>query len=96
MANQEDKVMLHQCFDLGMGWNLQNSSFGLPDQVMESMKTIPFSCDTSIEDSLIWAYSKDGSFSFSSAYLVARGLNPLNLDTISLAWIWKTTTPPRV
>ena len=60
------------------------------------MKATPFSCDTSIEDSLIWAYSKDGSFSFSSAYLVARGLNPLNLDTSSLAWIWKTTTPPHV
>ena len=60
------------------------------------MKATPFSCDTNTEDSLIWAYSKDGSFFLSLAYLVARGLNPLNLDTVSLAWIWKTTTPPRV
>lgn len=96
LTRDEDKVMLHQCFDIGTGWNLQNSSFVLPDQVLESMKATPFSCDTNSKDSLIWAYSKDGSFSLSSAYLLAKGLNPLNLDTVSLSWVWKTTTPPWV
>ena len=31
LARDEDKVMLHQCFDIGTGWNLQNSSFVLPN-----------------------------------------------------------------
>ena len=68
----------------------------LPNQVLESMKATPFSCDTNSKDSLIWTYSKDGPFSLSSAYLVARGSNPLNLDTVSLSWVWKTSTPHRV
>ena len=38
----------------------------LPNQVLESMKATPFSCDTNSKDSLIWAYSKDGSLSFIS------------------------------
>ena len=88
--------MLHQCFDNGTGWNLQNSSFVLLDQILESLKATPFSCDTNVEDSLIWAYSKNGSFSLSSAYLLARGLNPLNLDTIAMSWVWKIAAPPRV
>ena len=81
LSRDEDKVMLHQCFDIGTGWNLQNNFFVLSDQILESMKATPFSCDTNAEDSLMWAYSKNGSFSLSSAYLLARGLNPLNLDT---------------
>lgn len=96
LTRYEDKVMLHQCFDIGTGWNLQNSSIVLPNQVLESMKGTPFSCDTNSEDSLIWAYSKDGSFSLSSAYLLAQGLNSLNLDIVSLSWVWKTTTLPQV
>lgn len=96
LTRYEDKVMLHQCFDIGTGWNLQNSSFVLPNQVLESTKGTPFSCDTNSEDSLIWAYSKNGSFSLSSAYLLAQGLNSLNLDIVSLSWVWKTTTLPQV
>lgn len=53
LARDKDKVMLHQWFDIGMGWNLQNNSFVLPNQVLESVKATPFSCDTNSEDSLI-------------------------------------------
>ncbi|XP_075669750.1 uncharacterized protein LOC142639464 [Castanea sativa] len=73
-----------------------NSSFVLPDRIPESIKATPFSCDTNAEDSLTWAYSKNGSFSLSPAYLLARGLNPLNLNTVSMSWVWKTTAPPRI
>ena len=98
LSRDEDKVMLHQCFDIGTGWNLQNNFFVLSDQILESMKATPFSCDsdTNAEDSLMWAYSKNGSFSLSSSYLLARGLNPLNLDTIAMSWVWKIAAPPRV
>ena len=35
-------------------------------------------------------------FSLKSAYLLATGSNPLNLDTHSTAWIWKAETHPWV
>lgn len=87
-------MMLHHCFDTSTGWTLHNCSFVLPDQIVECMKATPFSCDPNVEDSLSWAYSKNGSFSLNSAYLLERGLNPLNLDTISLAYVWKAAAPP--
>ena len=89
-------MMLHQYFDTSTRWNLQNCSFVLPNQIVEGMKATPFSCDPNAEDSLLWAYSKNGSFSLNSAYLLARGLNPLNLDTISMSCVWKTIAPPRI
>ena len=42
----------------------------------------------------MWDFSKNGFFSLKSAYLIARGLNPLNLNTMSFNWVWKTDTPP--
>ena len=89
-------MMLHQYFDTSTRWNLQNCSFVLPNQIVEGMKATPFSCDPNAEDSLLWAYSKNGSFSLNSAYLLARGLNPLNLDTISMSCVWKTIAPLRI
>ena len=47
------------------------------------------------EDILIWAFSKDGSFTLHSAYLLAKGLNPLNLTTHK-PWVWKAKTSPRI
>ena len=45
---------------------------------------------------LHWAYSKNGFFSLKSAYLLVRGLNPLNQVTDSIGWVWKVETSPKV
>ena len=45
---------------------------------------------------LHWAYSKNGSFSLKSAYLLVRGLNPLNWVTDYISWVWKVETLPKV
>ena len=62
-----------------------NISFVLHDLIMQEIKGIPLTSNPAREDILIWAFSKDGSFSLSSAYMLAKGLNPLNLDTISMS-----------
>ena len=61
-----------------------------------------FFCKTFIQDYqnakdvLHWAYSKNGFFSLKSAYLLVRGLNPLNQVTDSIGWVWKVETSPKV
>ena len=39
---------------------------------------------------------KDGIFSLKSAYMLARNLNPLNLVTNPIAWVWKVVAPPKI
>ena len=46
------------------------------------------------EDLHIWAFSEDGNFSLKSVYLIAEGLNPLNLDTFNM-WVWNSKTMSR-
>lgn len=82
--------------DTRLNGNELNISFELPDQVISLIKATPFSLNQNSDDSLTWAFSKDGFFSLKAAYLLARGSNPLNLDTPSMAWIWKTETHPQV
>ena len=60
------------------------SSF-LPEYIMQEIKGIPLASNPLQEDILIWAF-KDENFTLKSAYLIARGLNPLNLDTSNL-WV---------
>ena len=52
--------------------------------------------DLNAKDVSCWAFSKDGSFSLKSSYLLAKGLNPLNPSSIACEWIWKATTMPRI
>lgn len=72
-----------------------NISFVLHDSIMQEIRGIPLTSNPACEDILIWAFSKDGSFSLSSAYMLAKGLNPLNLSTSKL-WVWKAKTTPRI
>ena len=51
-----------------------------------NIKGIPLASNPLQEDILIWAFSKDGNFTLKSAYLIAKVLNPLNLDTSNL-WV---------
>ena len=39
---------------------------------------------------------KNGSFSLKAAYVMDKGLNPLNLCTSPISWIWKIKSNPRI
>ena len=88
---------MQQGVNPGFNGDVCNVSFELPDQVLSLIKAIPFALNQDSEDSLTWAFSKDGFFfPLKSAYLLARGSNPLNLGSSSMSWIWKVDTHPRV
>lgn len=71
-------------------------SFELLDNILNVIKATPLSYDQGMEDTLTWAFSKNGNFSLKTACLLAKGLNPLNLITKSIAWVWKTELPPKI
>nr|POE55990.1 hypothetical protein CFP56_63319 [Quercus suber] len=63
-----------------------NISFVLLDLIMQEIRGIPLASNPTHEDIFIWDFSKDGSFFLNSAYMLAKGLNPLNLATPKL-WV---------
>ena len=73
--------------DQGSKWFKSVLSIELPEELRNQIQDIPFSLDPNTEDVSCWAYSKDGSFSLKSAYLLAKGLNPLNPSSIAYEWI---------
>ena len=96
LNRNEDLITVKQCFDHNYEWQGHCLSFVLPDHILNAIKATPLSCNQEAEDTLQWAFSKNGFFSLKSAYLLARGLNPLNLDSVSVAWVWKVETLPKV
>ena len=96
LNREEEHLTVRHCFDSNGDWNLNHISFELLEQITNAIKATPLSYNQNAEDSLTQAFSKDGFFSHKSANLLARGLNPLNSDTMSLAWIMKTETIPRI
>ena len=92
----EEVLTVRQCFDENHGWLPSSISFELPASVLSTIKATPFSYTPQANDSLMWAYSKNGSFSIQAAYLIAKGLKPLNLDTMSFKWVWKVETLPKI
>lgn len=94
LTQGEDQLIVKQYFDSNHEWNLQSISFELPEELLNTIKATPFSYAQDSEDTLIWAYSKNGFFSLKAAYLLARDLNPLNPDIVSIAWVWKNEIPP--
>ena len=77
-------------------WMPSSISFELLGNVLNSILATPFSCEPQNSDSLMWAYSKNGSFSIQAAYLIERGLNPLNSISLSFKCVWKTDTFPKI
>ena len=71
-------------------------SFTIPENILLQMKATPLASDPSTQDTLVWAFFKDGSFDLKSAYLLAKDLNLLNLNTSYGKWVWKATTTPRI
>ena len=92
----EDQLTVQEGVALSCNGGECNFSFVLPKQILYLVKATPFALNQDTEDSLAWAFSKDGLFSLQSAYLLARGSNPLNLGISSMSWIWKADTHLRI
>ena len=92
----EDELSVRQCFDENHIWKPSSISLELPDNMLNAIKATPFSFSSQTNDSLMWAYSKDGLFSLQAAYLIAKGLNPLSLVTQPFIWVWKSETLPKI
>ena len=80
----------------GSNWYQNILLFDLPKDMCRIIQAIPFSLDSNSKNSSCWAYFKDGSFSLQSAFMIAKGLNPLNPSIDSCEWIWKISTTPRI
>lgn len=96
LTHGEAELSVKQCFDENHVSNPSSISFELPESVLNSIMATPFFYDPHSIDELMWAFSKNEYISLKSADLLARGLNPLNLDTMSFKWVSKIETPPKV
>jgi hypothetical protein len=78
-------------------WHLDKISFVLSESILLEILAIPFSLNPSADDVIIWAFSSSGNFSLQSAYLLAKGLDPLEPTSMyESSWIWKARTSPRI
>ena len=96
LSREEEQLTVQQSFEPNGEWNPRKISFELLHQISNTIRATSLSYNLNAKDSLIWAFSKDGLFSHKSAYLLAKGLNPLNPNTLSLDWFWKIETLPRI
>ena len=96
LYREEEHITIKQCVDHNHEWQAGCLSFELPNNILNAIKATPLSCNNEAEDSLQWAYSKNGFFSLKSAYLLAKGLNPLKLDAVSVEWVWKVEALPKI
>ena len=76
--------------------NPSGLSFNFPETIINDIQGIPLASCPDLKDRLIWVYSKDGSFSLKSTYLLAKGLNPLNLASHPCGWVWDAYTTLRI
>ena len=92
LSFQEDALTVWDVKELGVA----NLSLQLPNFILQAISTTPFANNVELQDSSVWAFSKNGDFSLSVAYVMAKGLNPLNLCTSPISWIWKIKLSPRI
>lgn len=91
LADRKDRLSIRSFLD-----NMDKISFILPHGIVQEIRDIPVAENLDQDDILVWALSKDGSFSLKSAYLIAKGFNILNLETSPHQWVWKASTSPRI
>ena len=96
LFHEEELITVKQCVDHNHVWQDDCLSFELTGNILNAIKATPLSCNNEAEDSLQWAYSKNGFFSLKLAYLLAKGLNPLKLDVVSVEWVWKVEALPKI
>ena len=75
---------------------MANLSLQLSNFIIQAISTTPFANNAELQDSFVRAFSKNGDFSLSAAYVMVKGLNPLNLCTSPISWIWKIKSSPRI
>ena len=92
LASQEDALIVWDVKELGVA----NLSSQLLEFIIQAISATPFANNAELHDSPVWAFSKNGDFSLSAAYVMAKGLNPLNLCTSPISWIWKIKSSPRI
>ena len=92
LASQEDALTVWDVKELGVA----NLSLQLLEFIIQAISATPFANNAELHDSPVWAFSKNGDFSLSAAYVMAKGLNPLNLCTSPISWIWKIKSSPRI
>ena len=64
LTEGEENISIKMLLD-----NQASISFILPDSIVKEIQAIPIAVNPNQEDILVWAFSKDGSFAFKSAYL---------------------------
>ena len=72
----KDQMTVHQYVDPRCKGNEFNFSFELPEQVVGLIKATPFSLNQNSDNSLTWAFSKDGFFFSQIGISASNGLKP--------------------
>ena len=90
LSCQEAALIVWDVKELGVA----NLSLQLPNFIIQAISATPFANNAELQDSSVWVFSKNGDFSLSAAYILAKGLNPLNLCTSPISWIWKIKSSP--
>ena len=67
-----------------------------PQSFIDIIQAIPINLTSTLGDTTAWALLRDGNFNLASAYLLAKGLNALNLPTFTSNWIWKMKVPQKI
>jgi len=89
---QEESLSAWEVKENGMA----TLSLQFPDTIIQPISAIPFVNNPELQDSSAWAFSSNESFSLKAAYVMAKGLNSLNLCTSPISWIWKIKSNPRI
>ena len=63
---------------------------------IDIIQAIPINLTSTLDDTTAWALLRDGNFNLALAYLLAKGLNALNLPTFTSNWIWKMKVPQKI
>ena len=79
------------------GWNMENISFSFPTPILLEIKATPLPFSFQGEDRITWHYSSNGEFKLKEAYqLIVKKEEDLSRPSFPGAWVWKTSSLPKV